>query len=164
MEKNAKNLDTAIQNLTEKANLVYLHASLQQDYSSLPRDYGDGLVLTEVEAHTLEYICSRENTTVTQLAKDVFRTKSTISKMLKKLEEKDLIIREHKGNNRKWVYFVPTESGRKANEIHLSYDRLKTLELIEALLKDCTAEEIDSFYKVTAYRIQYLKEQYETCT
>ena len=58
--------------------------------------------------------------------------------------------------NKKWVYFKPTEKGLRANELHRSYDRVKTLEMLEALLKDSTIEEIESFYKITALRTLFL--------
>ena len=159
--KENSSLDTLIQNLNEKVDAVYRHGALQEDYSTEIHDYGNGYLMSEIEAHTLGYICDHENTTVTHLAADTYRTKGTVSKMLKKLEEKGLIERKQKQDNKKWVYFLPTPEGLRVNEIHRSYDRIKTLEMIEALLKDCTLEEIESFYKVTALRIKFLEKKHE---
>ena len=80
--------------------------------------------------------------------------------MLKKLEDKGLIARSQNPDNKKWVYFYPTEEGLNVNENHRSYDRIKTREMIEALLKDCTLEDIESFYKVTARRVKFLEKQH----
>lgn len=148
------------ENLHDKIDAVYRHNALLQGYSTEVHDYGKGYFMSEVEAHTLLYVCEHEDTTVTHLAKETFRTKGTASKMLKKLEEKGLIERRHKEGNKKWVYFVPTEEGLRVNDNHLEYDKMKTLQMIEALLADCTIEEIESFYKVTKYRIQFLEKQY----
>lgn len=98
---------------------------------------GNGYLMTEVEAHTLGYICDHKETTVTHLAEYSCRTKGTVSKQLKKLEEKGMITRVQKNGNRKWVYFVPTNEGLKANEMHRAYDRIKTMEMLEVLLKNC---------------------------
>ena len=51
------------------------------------------------------------------------------------------------------------EKGLRANELHRSYDRVKTLEMLEALLKDSTIEEIESFYKITALRTLFLEKR-----
>ena len=150
-------LEQVMKNLNEKIDAVYRHGALQQDYSNEVHDYGNGYFMSEIEAHTLSYICSHEDTTVTHLARETFRTKGTVSKMFKKLEDKGLISRKYKDGNKKWVYFIPTQEGLKVNEIHMAYDKVKTLEMIEALLQDCTLEEIESFYKVTAFRIKFLE-------
>lgn len=150
-----------IQELNDKVDAVYRHGALQEDYSSEVHDYGNGYLMTEVEAHTLGYICDHEETTVTHLAEFTCRTKGTVSKMMKKLEEKGLITRIQKDGNKKWVYFVPTQEGMEVNRIHRAYDRIKTMEMLEELLKKCTMEEIESFYKVTALRVEYLKNKHK---
>ena len=150
-------LNYVVKDLNDKVDDVYRHGALQEDYSTEVHDYGNGYLMTEVEAHTLGYICDHKETTVTHLAEYSCRTKGTVSKQLKKLEEKGMITRVQKNGNRKWVYFVPTNEGLKANEMHRAYDRIKTMEMLEVLLKNCTMEEIESFYKVTALRIEYLE-------
>jgi DNA-binding MarR family transcriptional regulator len=148
----------ALQDLNEKINAVYRHGTLLEKYSTLPHDYGEGFVMTEAESHTLMYICQQGEVTVTSLAEYSFRTKGSVSKMLKKLESKGFIARKTKDGNRKWIYFVPTELGSRANEVHLARDRELTGNMIKDLLKDCTEEDIESFYKVTRLRIRYLEE------
>lgn len=157
-------LNLTIQDLNNKINAIYRHGVLQEEYSRQVHDYGEGNLMTETEAHTLEYICDNNEVTVTHLAETFFRTKGTISKLLARLEEKGLITRMQKDGNKKWVYFKPTEKGLRANELHCSYDRVKTLEMLEALLKDCTIEEIESFYKVTALRTLFLEKRRQTDT
>lgn len=159
LEPSSGTLNLTIQDLNHKIDSVYRHSMLQEEYSRQVHDYGNGNLMTEVEAHTLGYICDNHEVTVTHLAETFFRTKGTISKLLAKLEEKELITRTQKSDNKKWVYFNATEKGRQINELHRSYDRIKTLEMIEALLKECSIEEIESFYKVTALRTRYLEQK-----
>lgn len=158
-EKNIYTMEHFLKNLDEKVEAVYRHASLMFDYSNRMQDYGNGCFMSEVEAHTLWYICKHDRVTVTHLAAETFRTKGTISKLLKRLEEKGLIDREQKEENRKWVYFYATDEGRKVNDLHQSYDCIKTLEMVNTLLEDCTLEEVESFYKVTQLRIKFLTNQ-----
>ncbi|MGE4277702.1 MAG: MarR family winged helix-turn-helix transcriptional regulator [Lawsonibacter sp.] len=150
-----------MQGLTKKIDAVYRHGTLQERYSAIPRDYGDGFILTESEAHTLGYVCEMGETTVTDLAEYSFRTKGTASKMLKKLEDKGLVQRTKRDGNRKWIYVSPTEQGLRANQIHQAYDRAATSVMMEELLKVCTMEDIESFYKVTQARIYYLSEKHK---
>lgn len=156
---NGADLNQVIRNLNEKVDAVYRHGALQEEYSTQTRDYGSGYCMTEVEAHTLGYICDHGETTVTHLAAYTRRTKGTVSKMLKKLEEKGLIARTQKQGNKKWVFFAPTQEGVKVNELHNSFDRIKTIEMLEALLEECTLEEVEGFYKVTALRVKFLEKK-----
>ena len=121
-------LNYVVKDLNDKVDAVYRHGALQEDYSTEVHDYGNGYLMTEVEAHTLGYICDHKETTVTHLAEYSCRTKGTVSKQLKKLEEKGMITRVQKNGNRKWVYFVPTNEGLKANEMH------RALSLIHILM------------------------------
>lgn len=148
-----------IQDLNRKVDAIYRHGTLQERYSAIPRDYGEGFVLTESEAHTLGYVCEMGEATVTDLAQYSFRTKGTMSKMLKKLEEKGLVKRVKHEGNQKWVYVSPTERGMRANEFHRAYDRTATSVMLEQLLKTCSMQDIESFYKVTQARIDYLAEE-----
>lgn len=58
-------LSDIIQDLNQKVDAVYRHGTLQERYSAIARDYGEGFVLTESEAHTLGYVCEMGEATVT---------------------------------------------------------------------------------------------------
>ncbi len=145
-----------VQNLNGKVDAIYRHSTLLERYSAIPRDYGEGVVLTESEAHTLGYVCEMGETTVTDLAGYSFRTKGAMSKMLKKLEEKGLVRRTKREGNRKSIYVSPTGEGLRANAVHQAYDRVAISIMLEALLKTCSMEDIESFYRVTQARIEYI--------
>ncbi len=145
-----------MEDLNRKVDAVYRHSTLLERYATIPRDYGEGFVLTEPEAHILGYVCQMKEATVTDLANFSFRTKGSMSKMLKKLEENGLVRRCKRDGNNKLVYISPTPMGLRANQIHQAYDRAATSVMLEELLKNCTLEEIEGFYKVTELRIEYL--------
>jgi len=146
-----------IQDLNAKVDAVYRHSTFLERYAAISRDYGEGVILTESEAHALGYVCEMGEATVTDLAQYSFRTKGSMSKMLKKLEEKGLVQRVKREDNRKWIYVSATQEGKRANAVHKAYDRAATSVMLEELLKSCTIQEIESFYKVTQARIEYLK-------
>ena len=152
-------LDTAylIQDLNKKIDAIYRHGTLQERYSAIPKDYGEGFILTEAEAHVLGFVCEMKEATVTALAEYSFRSKGSMSKMLKHLEEKGLVQRTKKGGNNKSVYILPTGEGLCANEIHRAYDQEATSVMLRELLTQCSMEEVESFYKVTQARIEFLK-------
>ena len=159
-EAESKGVHSLVADLNAKVDIIYRHGLLLENYSARVHDYGNGYQMSEVEAHTLGYICAHGEATVTGLAAHTFRTKGSVSKILKKLEGRGLIERRQKEDNRKWVYFQPTEQGLEFDKMHRSYDRIKTMEMIEALLADCTMEEIESFYKVTELRVRFLEKKH----
>lgn len=145
-----------IQDMNNKIDAIYRHGTLQERYSALPRDYGEGIVLTEAEAHTLGYVCKMGECTVTDLADYSFRSKGSVSKTMKHLEDKGLVTRSQRDGNKKSVYFTPTADGRHANDVHCAYDLRATSNMLSELSKVCTLEEIEGFYKVTQARIEFL--------
>lgn len=153
-------LADVVQDLNQKVDAVYRHSALLERYSAISRDYGEGTILTEAEAHALGYVCEMGEATITDLAHYSFRTKGTMSKMLKKLEEKGLVQRVKREDNRKMIYVSATAEGKRANAIHQAYDRAATIAMLEELLKSCTIEEIESFYHITQARIEYLKRKH----
>ncbi len=157
-------LSDIIQNLNQKVDAVYRHSALLERYSAIPRDYGEEIILTETEAHILGYVCEMGEATITDLAKYSFRSKGSMSKMLKKLAEKGLVHRVQREGNRKWIYISPTEFGIRANAIHQAYDRTATNIMMEELMKSCSLEDIESFYKVTQARIEYLMKSHGELT
>ena len=122
-------LSDIIQDLNQKVDAVYRHGTLQERYSAIARDYGEGFVLTESEAHTLGYVC--------EMGEEKFQREG----------------------NRKCIYVQPTERGKRANDIHRAYDRAATSVMLADLLKTCTIEEVESFFKVTQARIKYLSKE-----
>ncbi|MFC5451269.1 MarR family transcriptional regulator [Paenibacillus aestuarii] len=70
------------------------------------------------EVHCIEYIGKHVDSNVTKLAESLYMTRSAISKITKKLMEKDLIESYQKPDNKKEIYFKLTEQGEAINQIH----------------------------------------------
>ncbi|MCY6355063.1 MarR family transcriptional regulator [Clostridium sp. ZS2-4] len=76
----------------------------------------DGLNYSEV--HTLDCIEKNKDVNVTKLSKEMNMTKGALSKITKKLVNKNLITTYKKNNNKKEVYFKLTEAGFSIYEKH----------------------------------------------
>lgn len=70
------------------------------------------------EIHCIDYIGNHSEPNVTQLADAFFMTRGAISKLTKKLIEKDVLESYQKSNNKKEVYFTLTDKGQEIFRIH----------------------------------------------
>ncbi len=141
----------------EKVELLYQYQSVMNSYSQILRDYGSGVLLSEVEAHTLNYIKWEEGLTATRLVEITGKTKSGISQILSRLEKHGLIRREVNVQNRREHHIYLTDLGKRTYDCHRSYDRTAVFAQIQYLLEHCTPEEIDAFFKVLQLRIDWFK-------
>ena len=108
--------------------------------------YSDsGITGHVVEAGTGEHI---PGITISILAKKWKRTKSAISQNVKKLEAKGLVYRVRDGEDAKIFHLYPTDEGVRLSTAHKLYDNVNILQAQNDLLRSCTPEEIDAFYKV----------------
>ena len=145
--------------LNRKADLLYRFVMMYSSYIAEKNDYGFGEPLTMSEAHTLASIVTNPGITVTELAEYWNYTKGAISQTTKKLNQKAFIERRQMNGNMKKVYLFPTEKGLAFNRQHMIYDSIEVSDTIERLLKGCTLEEIDTFFKVIEQYIIILKEE-----
>ena len=119
------------------------------EFESMPRDFGTGHLLYSSEIHTLQQIGLNPNINLTELAKKMGISKSGVSKFIKKLLEKDLIIKKKQDGNRKEVVFNLTDNGHVAYFGHEKFSK-ETFKHIFNLLENLEPMEIDcleTFFK-----------------
>ncbi|MEY8336884.1 MarR family transcriptional regulator [Lachnospiraceae bacterium 62-35] len=134
--------------LLEKAKILYEFVNLFMDYENTPRTYGFTDNLRMVDVHILSYIDENPGILSSQLAKDKHRSKAFISQIVCRLEYEGYIIRvPDKMDAKKKMLFV-TQSGRNLCNSHNDYDAKALMKTYQYLLRDCSPEEIESFYKV----------------
>lgn len=78
---------------------------------------------TPSEIHCLDYIGKNAGSNVTRLADAFYMTRGAISKMTKKLMEKELVQSYQKPENKKEIYFRLTEQGKEVFNIHQNLHR-----------------------------------------
>lgn len=150
-------IDQAYQQLQSRANLVYKFATLYGDYLSERHDYGTGQLVTMVEVHTLTSIEENPGITVTGLAQMNHRTKGAISQVVSKLVAKGLVSREKRKENAKTVPLFCTEDGQKLSLHHKAYDVAEVTQTMEELLRNCSIQEVDNFFKVMSHYINLME-------
>lgn len=141
-------IDEVYRRLSPRADELYEFVMHYDDYICQTRDYGNGIPIKMVEVHTLTMIEEHPGITVGGLAKLWKRTKGTVSVNVKGLERKGYVCKKKENNNSKEVHLYVTEAGEELSTIHKLYDNIDIMQTQSELLKTCTLEEIDTFYKV----------------
>ena len=154
----SENLDTTFRKLSEKADMLYFFVALYSNYIGKIRNYGLGPEMTMTEAHMLNSIALTPGTTVTELARRWERTTGAVCQTLAKLDKKGLIERRKAEDNNKAVLLYPSELGSAVNRAHMMYDIADITETTNDLLKHCTMDEIDTFYKVLGVYLNLIRE------
>lgn len=141
-------IDRVYAHLSPRADKLYKFVMVYAEYINEARDYGTGQLINMVEVHTLTMIEDQPGITISELARLWNRTKSAISQNIKKLEAKGLVYRARDESDGKVFHLYPTEEGVRLSTAHKLYDNMDIMQTQNDLLKTCTIEEIDTFYKV----------------
>jgi DNA-binding MarR family transcriptional regulator len=142
-----------------KADLLYEFVIKYSDMMRETHDYGSGELLNMIEIHLLTYIDQNPGITVSQLARMWNRTKGSISQQVKKLEMNGYIQKVKHDTNGKLILLYATPSGKKLSAEHMHYDIVDIMQTMRLLLRNCTMEEIDAFYRVIGEYIKILDEE-----
>nr|WP_325195743.1 MarR family transcriptional regulator [uncultured Oscillibacter sp.] len=157
-EYKGKDISDILDNLDEKIDIVFRHQMLFSLYRSIPRDYGDGVFMSEVDVHMLGFIEDEPGIIAKKLADMTYRTKGTISSSLSRLEKDGYIEQRVNPENRSERNLFLTEKGMEVCRRHHEYDRKVTYGYILRLLEYCTPEEINGFFKVSHYRSDFFED------
>ncbi|MBU5625478.1 MarR family transcriptional regulator [Oscillibacter sp. MSJ-2] len=145
---NKAEIDRIYAQLSPKADLLYAFVITYSNYIFEPRDYGTGEKLGMLAVHNLTQIDDCPGITASELAKSWNRTKGAISQNIKVLESKGLIYRKKDENNARSHLLYTTQAGARLALAHKIYDNNDIMQTQAALLKSCTIEEVNAFYKV----------------
>lgn len=148
ISKSKTEIDKIYAQLHPRADKLYQFVMVYSDYIHQARDYGTGHLINMVEVHTLTMIEDQPGITVSELAKQWRRTKSAVSQNVKKLEAKGFVYRIPDKTDAKIGHLYATEAGVTLSTAHKLFDNLDIMQTQNDLLKNCTPEEIDTFYKV----------------
>lgn len=151
-------IDETYTELSRCADELYEFVMRYNDYIYRAHDYGNGDPIKMVEVHTLSMIEDHPGISVSELAKLWKRTKGTVSVNVTALEKKGYIYRQKEGENAKVVHLYPTPEGVELSTIHKVYDNLEIVQTQADLLKSCSREDLDSFYKVLHAYLEILRE------
>lgn len=136
------------QDLIKRADILYKFVDLFSDYENTLRDYGCGVKMNMAEVHMISAIESNPGITTTDLSELSRRTKGAVSQILSKLESKKYIIRVSDPSDAKKKLLFVTANGKKLSDAHNDFDIHALTKTFNYLLRDCTKDEIYTFYKV----------------
>lgn len=122
---------------------------------SLPRRYGPDLLLYSSEADLLAEIGANEPISATELARRKISTPSAISQIVKKLDGKNLLVKDTQEGNRKTILLRLSAEGQAVYEAHRRQEDRKYAAYMEGLA-DYTPEDIAK----AAGLIDFLTERY----
>ena len=150
------NTDHICSSFSPAADELFEFALRYNDYIYRARDYGNGDPIKMVEVHTLAMIEEHPGISVSQLARLWQRTKGTVSVNVSALEKKGYIYRQKDPGNSKVMHLYPTAKGLRLSVYHRAQDQLDNARVQEELLKTCTQQDLDSFYKVLQAYLELL--------
>lgn len=133
--------------LDKKMNTIYKFVLGYNDYINTRHNYTAEVDLTMLEVHVLTDICDYSDSTVTSLAEHWGRTLSATSQTVRRLIEKNLVVRENDPENRRVFYLRPTDMGLRVSDEHKRYDTEDTIKTIKSLLKELSFDDIETMFK-----------------
>ena len=134
--------------LDAKADMLFRFVMLYHDFAMEKKDYGTGKDVSMVEVHTLLRVAEKPGITVSEISEQTYRTKSAVSQIIKRLETMGYVERRCNRDDRRLMQLYPTEAGIELNTAHLRYDSVEVKETFDELMKVCSEEELEAFFKV----------------
>ena len=132
----------------QKANVIYQFVDLFLQYETTTRDYGGDTLLTMNEVHMLAHIEQNPGTTASDIARELRRSRGFISQCITKFDANGYIIRVVQEQDAKKKSIFVTQKGKDLCSLHSQFDERNLVKTYNYLLRDCTHEEIEAFYKV----------------
>lgn len=151
-------IDEAYCRLNVRANKIYDFVILYHNYMYAQHKY-ENVNCNMMEIHTLTLIDDNPGITSTQLAKLWHKSKGAISQTVKKLMQSGWVEKRYKENNEKTALLYVTESGRRLSGIHKAYDVADITQTTAYLVQQCSAEDLDAFYRILDEYIKLMKSE-----
>jgi len=136
------------------SELTYRWQQVANDCAKQLVDYGTGELYTSSEVHFVTRIENNPGITVTKIAEDTLRTKSAVSQMVSKLEQKGLIVRVKNPQNIKQQLLYVTPKGMELSQCYKAYD--EATDHTKDLINIFGMETIEKFIDMIDYNIEYM--------
>lgn len=137
--------------LLRKAEILYQFIDLFENYENRARNYcssQESGLFTMNELHLLMEIEANPGIISAELVEKTRKSKSFISQVVTKLVNHGYIVKISEGTSLKKKQLYISAKGKQLCDAHTEFDEKALLKTYKYLLRDCTPEEIDSFYKV----------------
>lgn len=112
--------------------------------------------ITNNDMHIIEAIGVSEHRNMSTIAHNLSVTVSTLTTNMNGLEKKGYIVRERSLEDKRVVYVILTEKGRKAFYHHRDFHK----KMIKAIMKDLSEEEMEILYHCLSNLTGFLETSY----
>ncbi|MDO5416554.1 MAG: MarR family transcriptional regulator [Lachnospiraceae bacterium] len=153
-------INEAYHKLSVRADMLYEFVMMYHNYIYNRHSY-EKEQFNMLEIHILSYIDDSPGVTSTELAKIWHKSKSAISQVIKKLIDREYIEKRYKDGNEKSAFLYVTERGRHISSIHKAYDVADITQTTAYLIEQCSAEDLDAFYRILGKYNELLKSELE---
>lgn len=132
----------------------------QRRIESTPVSFGDNLVLSSTEIHTVQMVGDVPEINITQLGERFGCTRSAASQMIKKLSAKGLINKQSATDNSREIVLTLTDLGKKAYAAHEQFheehlrEALKALKVFSVQQISVTSILLDMFERIADGRLE----------
>lgn len=119
---------------------------LMQEYDSLPHHYGSR-VLYQAEAYIVNWIGRIPDITTTELAKELKKTPSACSQIIRKLVDQELVVQNRNPDNKRVYNLRLTEDGQRLYQDHIVFNQM-CQKITFDMLEQFTLGELETFLRV----------------
>ncbi len=124
-------------------NLYFKSIARFNEIESTPKDFGTGDLLFSSEIHTLVSVGDNPGANLTELSEKMDITKGATSKFLKKLLDKELIVKKKLPDNQKETLYWLTSKGKIAYDGHAKFSKEKFGDIFK-MLSELTENESET--------------------
>ncbi|MDE5589290.1 MAG: MarR family transcriptional regulator [Acetatifactor sp.] len=133
-------VQTRKRSMSELLAKLFNHIMDMESKAVITEEFSD---ITNNDMHIIEAIGVSEHRNMSAIAHNLSVTVSTLTTNMNGLEKKGYIVRERSLEDKRVVYVVLTEKGKKAFFHHRDFHK----KMIKAIMKDLSEEEMEILYR-----------------
>ena len=146
-------VQTKKRSMSELLAKLFNHIMDMESKAVITEEFRD---ITNNDMHIIEAIGVSEHRNMSAIANNLSVTVSTLTTNMNGLEKKGYIVRERSLEDKRMVYVILTEKGRKAFYHHRDFHK----KMIKAIMKDLSEEEMEILYHCLSNLTGFLETSY----
>lgn len=146
-------VQTKKKSMSELLAKLFNHIMDMESKAVITEEFKD---ITNNDMHIIEAIGVSEHRNMSTIAHNLSVTVSTLTTNMNGLEKKGYIVRERSLEDKRVVYVILTEKGRKAFYHHRDFHK----KMIKAIMKDLSEEEMEILYHCLSNLTGFLETSY----
>ena len=141
----------------EMMRLIIRSKDLINCYENIPRTYGSPDILYQGECHTIQAIGDDPEISITEIAKQMNKTKSASSQLIDRLVRKGFVLKSPSPHNNRSCVLSLTPLGEQVYQFHKKFDSESYHSILESL-SQFSLEDLETFVQIQTAINQKLEE------